>query len=141
MDINVVGAITGSVFAVAAIVPFIVSALRTSLKKRRAADSQSADVTRRWLIQRVEWSYPHFDTAWSPACALCRVEGASRNRSLTHLAIGLGVKAAHTGYSMLFDTANNWIISLAAARQAGQLEAELRKIRRASQLSTRASSR
>jgi DNA replication protein DnaC len=65
----------------------------------------------------------------------------SRNRSLTHLAIGLGVKAAHTGYSMLFDTANNWIISLAAARQAGQLEAELRKIRRASQLSTRASSR
>lgn len=25
----------------------------------------------------------------------------------THLAIGLGVKAAHAGYSVLFDTANN----------------------------------
>jgi DNA replication protein DnaC len=25
-------------------------------------------------------------------------------------AIGLGVKAAHAGYSVLFDTANNWII-------------------------------
>jgi hypothetical protein len=54
MDINVVGAITGSVFAAAAIVPFIVSALRTSLKKRRGADSQSADVTQRWLVQRDE---------------------------------------------------------------------------------------
>jgi DNA replication protein DnaC len=48
----------------------------------------------------------------------------------THLAIGLGVKAAHAGYSVLFDTANNWIIRLAAAHQAGQLEAELKKIRR-----------
>jgi len=48
----------------------------------------------------------------------------------THLAIGLGVKAAHAGYSVLFDTANNWIIRLAAAHQAGALEAELKKIRR-----------
>ena len=48
----------------------------------------------------------------------------------THLAIGLGVKAAHAGHSVLFDTANNWIIRLAAAHQAGQLEAELKKIRR-----------
>jgi len=48
----------------------------------------------------------------------------------THLAIGLGVRAAHAGYSVLFDTANNWIIRLAAAHQAGQLEAELKKIRR-----------
>ena len=31
---------------------------------------------------------------------------------------------------MLFDTANNWITRLAAAHQAGQLEAELHKIRR-----------
>jgi hypothetical protein len=54
MDINVVGAVTGSVFAAAAIVPFIVSALRTSLKKRRRADSQSAEVTRRWLVRGVE---------------------------------------------------------------------------------------
>jgi DNA replication protein DnaC len=48
----------------------------------------------------------------------------------THLAIGLGVKAAHAGYSVLFDTANNWITRLAEAHQAGRLEAELRKIRR-----------
>jgi DNA replication protein DnaC len=27
----------------------------------------------------------------------------------THLAIGLGVKATHAGYSVLFDTASNWI--------------------------------
>ncbi|MFD8754651.1 IS21-like element helper ATPase IstB [Kitasatospora sp. NPDC059577] len=48
----------------------------------------------------------------------------------THLAIGLGVKAAHAGYSVLFDTASNWIARLAAAHQAGRLEAELKKIRR-----------
>ena len=48
----------------------------------------------------------------------------------THLAIGLGVKAAHAGYSVLFDTASNWIVRRAAAHQAGQLEAELKKIRR-----------
>ena len=58
MDINVVGAITGSVFAAAAIMPFIVSTLRTSLKKRQTADSQSASqsahVTRRWLVRGVE---------------------------------------------------------------------------------------
>ncbi len=32
-----------------------------------------------------------------------------------HLAIGLGVKAAHAGYSVLFDTATNWIAGLSAA--------------------------
>ncbi|GAQ60076.1 transposase [Streptomyces scabiei] len=48
----------------------------------------------------------------------------------THLAIGLGVKAAHAGYSVLFDTASNWITRLAEAHQAGRLEAELKKIRR-----------
>ncbi|WP_159574235.1 IS21-like element helper ATPase IstB [Curtobacterium sp. 18060] len=48
----------------------------------------------------------------------------------THLAIGLGVKAAYAGYSVLFDTANNWIARLAAAHHKGQLEAELKKIRR-----------
>ena len=31
---------------------------------------------------------------------------------------------------MLFDTASNWITRLATAHQSGQLEAELRKIRR-----------
>jgi DNA replication protein DnaC len=48
----------------------------------------------------------------------------------THLAIGLGVKAAQAGYSVLFDTASNWIARLTAAHHAGQLEAELKKIRR-----------
>jgi hypothetical protein len=48
----------------------------------------------------------------------------------THLAIGLGVKAAHAGYSVLFDTANSWVTRLADAHQAGRLEAELKKIRR-----------
>src|SRR6202000_610018 len=37
----------------------------------------------------------------------------------THLAIGLGVKVAHAGYSVLFDTASNWITRLAEAHQAG----------------------
>jgi DNA replication protein DnaC len=48
----------------------------------------------------------------------------------THLAIGLGVKATQAGYSVLFDTAGNWITRLAAAHQSGHLETELRKIRR-----------
>ncbi len=48
----------------------------------------------------------------------------------THLAIGLGVKVAQAGYSVLFDTASNWIARLATAHHAGQLEAELKKIRR-----------
>jgi DNA replication protein DnaC len=48
----------------------------------------------------------------------------------THLAVGLGVKAAQNGYSVLFDTASQWITRLATAHNAGQLEAELKKIRR-----------
>jgi len=48
----------------------------------------------------------------------------------THLAIGLGVKATQSGHSVLFDTANNWIARLSAAHHTGQLEAELKKIRR-----------
>ena len=48
----------------------------------------------------------------------------------THLAIGLGVKAAQAGYSVLFDTASNWIARLGAAHHAGALETELKKIRR-----------
>ncbi|MGH3932653.1 MAG: IS21-like element helper ATPase IstB [Pseudonocardiaceae bacterium] len=48
----------------------------------------------------------------------------------THIAIGLGVKATQAGYSVLFDTASNWIARLTAAHHSGQLEAELKKIRR-----------
>jgi DNA replication protein DnaC len=48
----------------------------------------------------------------------------------THLAIGLGIKAAQAGHSVLFDTATNWIDRLARAHHAGHLETELKKIRR-----------
>lgn len=48
----------------------------------------------------------------------------------THLAIGLGIKAAQNGHSVLFDTAGQWINRLAVAHQAGALEAELKKVRR-----------
>ena len=48
----------------------------------------------------------------------------------THLAIGLGIKAAQHGHSVLFDTAGAWIDRLAAAHQGGSLAAELKKIRR-----------
>lgn len=48
----------------------------------------------------------------------------------THLAIGLGIKAAQNGHSVLFDTAGNWINRLAIAHQGGALETELKKIRR-----------
>ncbi|SBW22937.1 DNA replication protein [Candidatus Protofrankia californiensis] len=48
----------------------------------------------------------------------------------TNLAIGLGVKATQAGYSVLFDTASNWITRLGDAHHAGRLEAELKKIRR-----------
>ncbi|UJP40362.1 IS21-like element helper ATPase IstB [Cellulomonas palmilytica] len=48
----------------------------------------------------------------------------------THLAIGLGIKAAQAGSSVLFDTATNWVDRLARAHHAGALEAELKKIRR-----------
>lgn len=48
----------------------------------------------------------------------------------TNLAIGLGFKATHTGHSVLFDSANNWIARHAAAHHQGQLDQELKKIRR-----------
>jgi DNA replication protein DnaC len=48
----------------------------------------------------------------------------------THLAVGLGIKAAQNGYSVLFDTANNWIARLSLAHHAGRLDTELKKIRR-----------
>lgn len=48
----------------------------------------------------------------------------------THLAVGLGIKTAQAGYSVLFDTATNWIDRLARAHHAGALEIELKKIRR-----------
>lgn len=48
----------------------------------------------------------------------------------THLAIGLGVRAAQAGHPVLFDTAVNWIARLTDAYQTGRLDTELKKIRR-----------
>lgn len=48
----------------------------------------------------------------------------------THLAIGLGIKTAQAGYSVLFDTATNRIDRLGRAHHASQLETELKKTRR-----------
>lgn len=48
----------------------------------------------------------------------------------THLAIGLGIKACNNGYSVLFDTAVNWVHRLADAHAKNQLDIELKKIRR-----------
>ena len=48
----------------------------------------------------------------------------------THLAIALGVKAAHAGHPVLFDTAVGWLTRLQAAHDAGRLEHELKRLRR-----------
>lgn len=48
----------------------------------------------------------------------------------THLAIGLGMKACHNGYSVYFDTANGWLARLAEADAQGRLGAELKRIRK-----------
>jgi DNA replication protein DnaC len=48
----------------------------------------------------------------------------------THLAIGLGVKAAHAGHRVLFASATEWVTRLQAAHQAGRLAAELTRLRR-----------
>jgi len=48
----------------------------------------------------------------------------------THLAIGLGIKAAHYGHRVLFATATDWVTRLTDAHRAGKLPAELAKLRR-----------
>lgn len=48
----------------------------------------------------------------------------------THLSIGLGIKAIQAGYSVLFDTATNWIARLQHAHQDGMLDRELKRLRR-----------
>jgi len=48
----------------------------------------------------------------------------------THLGIGLGIKAAHAGYPVLFDTATGWVNRLQAAHSTGRLEHELKRLRR-----------
>ena len=48
----------------------------------------------------------------------------------THLAIGLGIKAAQAGHRVLFATAADWLKRLQAAHANGTLAAELVKLRR-----------
>lgn len=48
----------------------------------------------------------------------------------THLATGIGIKAAQAGYSVAFDTATGWITRLCHAHDSGQLAGELSRIGR-----------
>jgi DNA replication protein DnaC len=48
----------------------------------------------------------------------------------THLAIALGIKAAHYGHRVLFATATDWVTRLTDAHRAGKLPAELARLRR-----------
>ena len=48
----------------------------------------------------------------------------------THLAIGLGIKAAHAGHRILFATATDWVTRLQTAHAAGRLGSELARLRR-----------
>jgi DNA replication protein DnaC len=48
----------------------------------------------------------------------------------THLAIGLGIKAAHAGHRVLFATATEWVTRLQSAHQSGRLAAELTRLAR-----------
>ncbi len=48
----------------------------------------------------------------------------------THLAIGLGIKAAQTGHRVLFATATEWVTRLQAAHNTGRLADELGRLRR-----------
>ena len=52
----------------------------------------------------------------------------------THLAIGLGIKAAKAGNRVLFDTATGWISRLQEAHSRGKLASELIRLRRYSLL-------
>ena len=48
----------------------------------------------------------------------------------THLAIGLGIKAAQTGQRVLFATATEWVTRLQNAHNTGRLPDELARLRR-----------
>ena len=48
----------------------------------------------------------------------------------THLAIGLGIKAAQQGHRVLFATATEWVARLQNAHSQGRLPAELTRLRR-----------
>ena len=46
----------------------------------------------------------------------------------THLAIGISIRACQAGHRVLFATAAAWVNQLAAAHQAGRLDAELARL-------------
>ena len=48
----------------------------------------------------------------------------------THLAVGLGIKAAQAGHRVLFATATEWVTRLQAAHSGGRLADELTRLRR-----------
>jgi DNA replication protein DnaC len=48
----------------------------------------------------------------------------------THVAIGLGIKAAHAGHRVLFATATDWVTRLQGAHHAGRLPQELARLAR-----------
>ncbi len=48
----------------------------------------------------------------------------------THLAIGLGIKAAHRGHRVAFATAIDWVTRLKTAHTLGKLNSELARLRR-----------
>jgi DNA replication protein DnaC len=48
----------------------------------------------------------------------------------THLAVGLGIKAAQAGHRVLFATATQWVTRLQDAHQRGRLTDELARLRR-----------
>jgi DNA replication protein DnaC len=48
----------------------------------------------------------------------------------THLAVGLGIKAAQAGHRVLFATATQWVTRLQDAHQRGRLAEELARFRR-----------
>ena len=48
----------------------------------------------------------------------------------THLAVGLGVKAAHQGHRVQFASATDWVSRLQAAHRDGRLAGELKRLRR-----------
>jgi DNA replication protein DnaC len=52
----------------------------------------------------------------------------------THLAIALGIQAAHHGHRVLFDSATGWVARLQEAHSRGKLAAELIRLRRSSVL-------
>jgi DNA replication protein DnaC len=48
----------------------------------------------------------------------------------THLAIGLGIRAAQCGHKVAFASASHWVMRLARAHNKGELEPELRRLAR-----------